>query len=38
MDHILRHKNKLNHRIIEGIIEGKRDRGRPRTLFVWQRI
>jgi hypothetical protein len=30
MGHILRHENKLTYRVIEGIIEGKRDRGCPR--------
>ena len=38
MGFILRHKNELTHRIIEGIIEGKRDRGRPETSFVIQMI
>jgi hypothetical protein len=38
MGHILRHENELTHRIIEEIIEGKRDRGRPRTSYIKQMI
>jgi hypothetical protein len=38
MGHILRHENELTHRIIEGKIEGKKDRGCPRTSFVKQMI
>jgi hypothetical protein len=35
---ILRHENQLTYRIIEGKIEGNRDRGRPRTSFIKQMI
>jgi hypothetical protein len=38
MGHILRQENELTHRIIEKIIEDKRDRGLPRTSFVKQII
>lgn len=36
--HTLRNENKKMYRIIEGKIEGKRDRERPRTSFVKQII
>ena len=38
MGHILRRENELIKRIIEGKMEGKRGRGRPRTSFVKQMI
>lgn len=38
MGYILRHKNELIHRIIEGKIEGKSGQGCPRTSFVKQMI
>lgn len=36
--HTLRHVNELENKIIEGKIEGKMDRGRPRTSLVEQMI
>jgi hypothetical protein len=38
MGNVLRHKNELTLRLIKWIIEGKRDRRCPRTLFVKQNI
>jgi len=32
--HTLRHKEELNYRILEGQIDGKRGRGRPRTTII----
>jgi len=34
--HTLRHGNKLHSFIIEGMIEGTRSRGRPRTKYISQ--
>jgi len=34
--HTLRHSEELHSLILEGMIEGKRGRGRPRTCYISQ--
>jgi len=36
--HTLRHNEELHSLILEGMIEGKRERGRPRTCYISQVI
>lgn len=34
INHVLRHNDELLYSVIEGNINDKRDRGRPRTLYI----